>query len=91
MKNEYRVWGKNSWFLISFPRLGVTLVWDDTKKKYHFYKGIITKNKVDSNEKVIKPIKTTKKWYYYTIILGICVGALSGVIIYDTVIKHLLK
>lgn len=85
------VWRKNSWFLKSFPKHDVTLVWDDTNKKYQFHKGIINEKTIDIKPEVVKPIKTTKKWYYYTIILSVCVGILSAILIYDNVIKPFLQ
>lgn len=80
MKSEYKVWRDSSWYIKSFPKFNKTIVWNDNKKTYDFYEGIINSKK----EPIVihKPIKTTKKYHYYTYILGSLVGVLSSVIIW---------
>ena len=79
MKSECKVWRKHSWCLKSFPKHNKTIVWNDNTKTYDFYEGIIGEKKLPT---INKPIKTTKKYYYYTCALLGMIGILSSIIVF---------
>jgi|19_taG_2_1085344.scaffolds.fasta_scaffold46158_3 hypothetical protein len=84
MKNEYKVWrAHGSYFFRSFPKLNVTIVWDDTNKTYEFYSGIIKPAK-QGREADIRPNKVVSKddsnvqntmtWYAVALIFACGLG-----------------
>lgn len=79
MKNEYKVWRDKSWFLWSFKKNNTTLIWNDNNKTYEFVKGIVGEK---SKPVLHKPIRTTMKYYYWSVVLAGLVGILLAIICY---------
>mgnify|MGYP003322257442 CR=1 FL=1 len=89
MINKWCVHREHDWVVLSFPRQGKTLLWNDTNKSYDFYEGLPWE-KEKLKETVIKKNKDYEKmlrWEKIAFILGgSLVAAIAAVIVLITMV-----
>ena len=64
--NKTKIFRKGPWMIMSFPHQDCTLVYDDEKKDYDFYKGLAHKKQKPVNilSKAKKETKEIDYWFY---------------------------
>ena len=75
MKNNItKVFWKDPWTIMSFPRQGCSIIYDGEKKEYDFYEGVA--NTKDTKQPVVCKKKVSKRnpWYTACIILASAFG-----------------
>ena len=90
MKNKInKVFWKDSWTIMSFPRQGTSIVYDAKNKKYNFHEGIPTKDK-EIKKSVIKNDKGSRLGvrHFMAILLAGALGISLAVNLLQWILKQ---